>query len=186
MITSRLLLIILPLVQCNGKKPCNTCTKRQLLCEYKTPGLESSDQDFVASPTKRRHLDSSPRPLRSSLDDTLTSRPPSVPWGPVGAAAGPKPEPSGSLVAINPTKSVRYLLNADETDSDSRSKMSNASGMADEAEVYESQWRMLQDSTGRLRKCSRTPTPNAFMLPVLSLVVARRCPLVPETALARS
>ena len=156
MIPRLLLLMILPWSQCHGTTPCNTCTKRQLVCEYKTPSLESPDHDFVASPSKRRHIDGSPRPLRSSLDETLTSRPPSALWGPIGpaaaAAAGPKPEPSGSLAAMTPTKSVHYLLNADETDSDSRSKMSSVSGAADEAEVYESQWRMLQDSTGRLRE----------------------------------
>lgn len=45
----------------------------------------------------------------------------------------------------------RPFLGETDVDFDSRSKLSNASVAADEAEVYP-QNRMLQDSTGRLRK----------------------------------
>jgi hypothetical protein len=45
----------------------------------------------------------------------------------------------------------RQFLDGTDGDFDSRSRLSNASVAADEAEVYPSK-RMLQDSTGRLRK----------------------------------
>jgi hypothetical protein len=45
----------------------------------------------------------------------------------------------------------RQLLGGTDGDFDSRSRLSNASVAAEEAEVYPSK-RMLQDSTGRLRK----------------------------------
>ncbi|CAJ2509835.1 Uu.00g057350.m01.CDS01 [Anthostomella pinea] len=48
-----------------------------------------------------------------------------------------------------PLGTARQLLGANDRDFDSRSRVSNASGAADEAEIYDSQ-RMLQDSTGRL------------------------------------
>ncbi|KAK8026896.1 fungal specific transcription factor domain-containing protein [Apiospora marii] len=148
--------------RCNGQKPCNTCTKRQLPCVYTPSNLEPGDSP-VGSPTKRRHVESSPRSMRSSLGDMKTQpghaapagMPNATPWDPIevppaahpisGQPRAPVPAP----VQKTPTQPSRRMTNPGEIDSDSRSRMSNASGVADEAEVYPSR-RMLQDSTGRL------------------------------------
>lgn len=63
-----------------------------------------------------------------------------------------------ALAIKHETKSIgagHQLLGETDRDFDGRSKLSNASAAADEAEVYP-QNRMLQDSTGRLRKLTIT------------------------------
>ncbi|KAI2642523.1 hypothetical protein GGS21DRAFT_486344 [Xylaria nigripes] len=139
---------------CNGLKPCNTCTKRQLQCLYSTISDHSGFQDGFGSPAKRRHLNSSPNMLKSPLEveQNSTRRNSSLmPWG--------QHTESGELVLdgtveIKPPQHrqigmSRPFLTGTDGDFDSRSKFSNASVAADEAEVYP-QNRMLQDSTGRL------------------------------------
>ncbi|ORY69826.1 fungal-specific transcription factor domain-containing protein [Pseudomassariella vexata] len=142
--------------KCNGLKPCNTCTKRQLQCEY-TPAILEASQSPVFSPTKRRHVDGSPRAIKSSPEESNAQlhhgparNPPLPPWDSVevSPASLVKPELTPSIPRPRAV-STRHFVDAKERDSDSRSRMSNTSGAADEAEVYPSQ-RMLQDSTGRL------------------------------------
>ncbi|KAF7546860.1 hypothetical protein G7046_g9182 [Stylonectria norvegica] len=47
-----------PAIPCNGLKPCNTCIKRNMLCNYRLNSSSETDSlDPVKSPIKRRHLD---------------------------------------------------------------------------------------------------------------------------------
>ncbi|KAI1492157.1 hypothetical protein F5X96DRAFT_412866 [Biscogniauxia mediterranea] len=134
--------------KCNGLKPCNTCTKRQLECQYTPTNLDrSGSQESLGSPTKRRHVESSPKMLKSSVDagQSITRRNPSLPlWNRPAEVPEMKP-----LVPDLSRQKPPQLLGGDR-EFDSGSRISNASGAADEAEVVPSQ-RMLQDSTGRLR-----------------------------------
>ncbi|KAK8056563.1 hypothetical protein PG993_001790 [Apiospora rasikravindrae] len=145
--------------KCNGQKPCNTCTKRQLPCVYTSSNLDPGDSPD-GSPTKRRHVDASPRSVRASLGDMKAQAshavpagmPNATPWDVVEMPPAAHPisrAPVPAPVQKTPTQPSRRMTNPGEIDSDSRSRVSNASGAADEAEVYPSR-RMLQDSTGRL------------------------------------
>ncbi|KAJ3576961.1 hypothetical protein NPX13_g3545 [Xylaria arbuscula] len=141
--------------KCNGEKPCNTCTKRQLDCQYTTSTLDhSSSQDNFGPPAKRRNIDSSPTILQSPVDTAqdISRRNSSL------MAWNPPPESGGvglgeTVIIKSEHKHIGAIcppLPGADGDFDRRSKLSNASGAADEAEVYHPQNRMLQDSTGRL------------------------------------
>ncbi|KAI1319391.1 hypothetical protein F5Y16DRAFT_414268 [Xylariaceae sp. FL0255] len=138
--------------KCNGLKPCNTCTKRQLECHYTPSNLDhASSPDGIASPPKRRHVDSSPSTLKASLDASQnTSRRNSI-WAQASHGSEMALDRALMSEAIHQTQTTSrpFLETADRGDYDGRSKISNASVAADEAEVYPSQ-RLLQDSTGRL------------------------------------
>ncbi|KAI1106286.1 fungal-specific transcription factor domain-containing protein [Jackrogersella minutella] len=141
-------------LQCNGLKPCSTCEKRSLECLYTPSNLETGSLEPLGSPTKRRHLDSSPRALKSTLESgqALTTHTPSLaPWSqPADRSAMVLPEtesPESSQKKF--VGAARHLLGSNERDFDSRSRISNQSGAADEAELV-SLPRMLMDTTGRL------------------------------------
>ncbi|KAI1433592.1 fungal-specific transcription factor domain-containing protein [Xylaria sp. CBS 124048] len=141
--------------KCNGQTPCSTCTKRGLVCQYTPTALDHSGlQDGFGPAAKRRHLNSSPNMLKSSIEiEQSTARRNSalMPWA--------QPTEAGELDLDRPVViktpqhrqigMSRPFLTGTDGDFDSRSKFSNASAAADEAEVYP-QNRMLQDSTGRL------------------------------------
>ncbi|KAI1452249.1 fungal-specific transcription factor domain-containing protein [Annulohypoxylon moriforme] len=128
--------------------------KRSLDCLYTPTSLETGSQEPLGSPTKRRHIDSSPRTLKSTLEpnQTLATHAPSlVPWN------QPTDRSAMSLAETEPPDSSqkklvgtgRLFLSGNDRDFDSRSRISNASGAADEAEIV-SLPRMLMDTTGRL------------------------------------
>lgn len=140
--------------QCNGLRPCNTCTKRHLDCIY-TPAHpdQASLQEPIRSPTKRRHLDTSPHIGKVEIDSieassrrnsTMTT------WhqSPSAPATTPSKPALGDSDHSKTSSSVRHLS---DRDFDSRSRISNVSGIADDADLWLP--RMLQDSTGRLCKC---------------------------------
>ncbi|RYC58363.1 hypothetical protein CHU98_g7846 [Xylaria longipes] len=135
--------------KCNGVKPCNTCTKRQLECQYTSSSSEhSGSQD--SPPSKRRHVDSSSnimKPPNETRQGTTRNNSSIMPWNQLTESGGIEAvlvKPEHKHIGIS-----RPLLGETDVDFDSRSKLSNASVAADEAEVYP-QNRMLQDSTGRL------------------------------------
>ncbi|KAI0128610.1 fungal-specific transcription factor domain-containing protein [Xylariales sp. AK1849] len=143
--------------KCNGINPCNTCIKRHLPCVYTpVPANSEPSQSPIERQTKRRHVDTSPGSLKSELEETRTHLhqaqmhvPTLGPWDVDEASAIhlPRSDLTPPATLKTHTGSVRNSLNVD-VDSVSRSRMSIASGPADEAEVYLQ--RMLQDSTGRL------------------------------------
>ncbi|KAI1175995.1 fungal-specific transcription factor domain-containing protein [Nemania sp. FL0916] len=137
--------------KCNGLRPCNTCTKRQLDCQY-TPSSSDISGPQDSPPTKRRHVDGPLNLLRPSIqigpDNSRNNA--LMPWNHL---TEPGDMNVGRTIVIKhehkQAEAVRPLLGDTEGDCDSRSKLSNASIAAEEAEVYP-QNRMLQDSTGRL------------------------------------
>ncbi|KAH9900607.1 hypothetical protein F4778DRAFT_151498 [Xylariomycetidae sp. FL2044] len=140
--------------KCNGVRPCNTCSKRHLECLYTPTTLNHSDlQDPDGSPTKRRHVDDSPGMVKSSTESchSTTGHTPSLSmWNQL--TDNPemqlnKAETSGPKLPAQ--IGVNNLISMGDSDFDSRSKISNTSGAADEAEVLPSK-RMLEDQTGRL------------------------------------
>ncbi|KAI0887367.1 uncharacterized protein GGS22DRAFT_108276 [Annulohypoxylon maeteangense] len=146
--------------KCNGLKPCSTCLKRSLDCLYTPTSLETGSQEPLGSPTKRRHIDNSPRTLKSTLEPNqalATHAPSLVPWNQptdrsaMNLAEAEPPESSQKKLA----GTGRHFLGGNDRDFDSRSRISNASGAADEAEIVTLP-RMLMDTTGRLRKSEYT------------------------------
>ncbi|KAJ2997034.1 hypothetical protein NUW58_g780 [Xylaria curta] len=138
--------------KCNGSRPCNTCTKRQLDCQY-TPSSSDHPCSQDSPPTKRRHVEGPPNMLKPSIEagqSPIRVNSSLMPWSHIAESG--RMDLDRSLVIKNDHKHLgisRPLLGEADADFDSRSKLSNASVAADEAEVYP-QNRMLQDSTGRL------------------------------------
>ncbi|KAI0486659.1 fungal-specific transcription factor domain-containing protein [Xylaria cf. heliscus] len=137
--------------KCNGVKPCNTCTKRQLCCQYTSSSSEhSGSQD--SPPTKRRHVDGPSNISKPHMEarQVVTRNNLTMPWN---QHTGPGGIDLNKIVPAKPEHkhigTGRPFPGEADVDFDSRSKLSNASVAADEAEVYP-QNRMLQDSTGRL------------------------------------
>ncbi|KAI8626934.1 hypothetical protein F5Y19DRAFT_195204 [Xylariaceae sp. FL1651] len=142
--------------KCNGVKPCGTCHKRHIDCQYTPTNLDhSGSQESLGSPTKRRHVDNSPNVLNCSMNigQSIARRNSSLSslWN--QPAESEEMALDRAVVVESPQQKQigisRQLLGGSDRDYDSRSRISNASAAADEAEVYPSK-RMLQDSTGRL------------------------------------
>ncbi|KAL1843814.1 hypothetical protein VTJ49DRAFT_7524 [Mycothermus thermophilus] len=149
--------------KCNGLKPCQTCERRKLICSY-TPnnnnGSNASDLDAesAASPTKRRHLDTSqpslPSPLETPDPISAHARHAMPPWGQT-----PKTEERHGEMSMPPPPAVQTPLPSlpvpgydpppplrDFTKLPNRH---NAKGLSEETNIY-TETRMLQDQTGRL------------------------------------
>ncbi|KAH8159573.1 hypothetical protein CIB48_g8678 [Xylaria polymorpha] len=138
--------------KCNGVKPCNTCTKRSLDCHYTSSSSDhSGSQD--SPPTKRRHVDSPSNIMKPPIEArqvVTRNNSSTMPWNQLTESGGV--DMDKAVLAKPEHKHIgisRPFLGETDVDFDSRSKLSNASVAADEAEVYP-QNRMLQDSTGRL------------------------------------
>ncbi|KAI1304395.1 fungal-specific transcription factor domain-containing protein [Xylaria venustula] len=141
--------------KCNGEKPCNTCAKRQLDCQYTTGPLDhSGSQESLGPPSKRRNIDSSPIMLKSPVDSVQGTRRRNSslnPWDQLPESVGMG---LTETVAIKPDHTQagtgRPPLSETDGDFNGRSKFGTTNVAADESEVYHPQNRMLQDSTGRL------------------------------------
>ncbi|KAI1096408.1 fungal-specific transcription factor domain-containing protein [Rostrohypoxylon terebratum] len=128
--------------------------KRSLDCLYTPTSLETGTQEPLGSPTKRRHIDSSPRAIKSVLEpsqalathaSSLNSWSQPTDRSAMSLAETELPDPSQKkLVGTN-----RNFLSSNDRDFDSRSRVSTTSAAADEAEIV-SMPRMLMDTTGRL------------------------------------
>ncbi|KAI0202742.1 fungal-specific transcription factor domain-containing protein [Astrocystis sublimbata] len=132
--------------KCNGLRPCNTCTKRQLDCQYTANGSDhSGSQD--SPPLKRRQVESPSNLMKPQSVGITQDCSSMIAWNQLDDSGG-----VDNVLFKADHKHLgieRALLGENDHDFDSRSKLSNASVVADEAEVYP-QNRMLQDSTGRL------------------------------------
>ncbi|KAI1808443.1 fungal-specific transcription factor domain-containing protein [Daldinia bambusicola] len=138
---------------CNGLKPCSTCDKRSLECLYTPTSLETGSQEPLGSPSKRRHTDNSPRAIKLESGQTITTHTPFLAsWDQSTnrlAMSLAEIEP----LEPNPKKLMgtsRHLLTSNDREFDTRSRISNVSGAADEFTVMFLP-RMLQDKTGRLQ-----------------------------------
>ena len=137
--------------KCNGLKPCNTCTRRNLICTYTA---NSQDHGLAPSP-KRQHIEP---PSGSAGAASTTEVPPIVVWDQIKHTAvksnvemqsiGAVTIPGGNPLGLD-TRTPVVEGGSQEVDFDRKSGTSGASCPDEEAAVY-SQPRMLQDSTGRL------------------------------------
>ncbi|KAJ2896619.1 hypothetical protein MKZ38_005409 [Zalerion maritima] len=137
--------------KCNGLKPCNTCTRRNLECSY----TSNHPEHGPGSPPKRRHIE--PPPASTPRASTVEVLPISA-WAKAESSGETKDlEMKGTVPMASPSTGVPDLDAPkpisgglpQEPDFDGRSRNSTISGQDEEAAVYTSP-RMLQDSTGRL------------------------------------
>ncbi|KAI0388637.1 hypothetical protein F5Y17DRAFT_190133 [Xylariaceae sp. FL0594] len=140
--------------KCNGLKPCNTCTKRNISCHYAPASLDQPNgPDCLNSPTKRRHIDSSPMTIASSIDvaQPASRRNSSLALWAAPAETADMDIDRALAVGSHQSKHIgasRHLLGGTDSDFDSHSGLSNGSVAADESGVPFK--RMLQDPSGRL------------------------------------
>ncbi|OTB20264.1 hypothetical protein K445DRAFT_17549 [Daldinia sp. EC12] len=143
----------LTMAGCNGLKPCSTCDKRSLECLYTPTSLETGSQEPLGSPSKRRHTDNSPRAIKLESGQTVATHTPFL------ASWDQSTNRSAmSLAEIEPLEpspkklmgTSRHLIANSDREFDTRSRISNVSGAADEITVMFLP-RMLQDKTGRLQ-----------------------------------
>ncbi|KAK6950368.1 hypothetical protein Daesc_008694 [Daldinia eschscholtzii] len=143
----------LTMAGCNGLKPCSTCDKRSLECLYTPTSLETGSQEPLGSPSKRRHTDNSPRAIKLESGQTVATHTPFL------ASWDQSTNRSAmSLAEIEPLEpspkklmgTSRHLITNSDREFDTRSRISNVSGAADEITVMFLP-RMLQDKTGRLQ-----------------------------------
>lgn len=117
--------------KCNGLKPCNTCTKRNFVCEYQAPNghtvAASSPTDSADEPAPKRPKSSGRGYHPNELPSTLLGLPTPIP--PPSILAQPAREP--------------------EPEPECHSRQSTVSANDEVADVY-TETRMLQDPTGRL------------------------------------
>lgn len=170
--------------KCNGLKPCNTCTKRNLVCDYlsghghglSTPHHGGQGEIVVSgsSPNKRRK--STPDTMGS--DDGSAPKRPRVGGGDARTGSSPQQqtvdatEPSRLLGLPTPIPAASAPGQPGGRDGDAdaepepevQSRQSTVSGADEVAEVY-TETRMLQDPTGRL--CTlKIPLPLLALAPL--------------------
>ncbi|KEY70244.1 hypothetical protein S7711_04353 [Stachybotrys chartarum IBT 7711] len=141
--------------KCNGKRPCASCFKKNLSCEYNANILSSHGMDEATlSPSKRRLLDDAldlstvrvpgfqpaNRPAASRLDSRTLSAPANSPT--LGGGA-----PATNSANRSPLSQRHGSFQA--TGADFRTRQTPASDADEEAELV-GQTRMLQDPKGRL------------------------------------
>ncbi|KAI1766352.1 fungal-specific transcription factor domain-containing protein [Hypoxylon sp. FL1150] len=142
--------------KCNGLQRCSTCEKRNLECMYTPTSLETGSQEPLGSPTKRRHVDSSPRMLKMEPGQIITAHASSIgPWShnPDRSSMSIKPE-SPELNQTRLGATTRHFTGGNDRDFDSRSRisttMSTTSGAADDAEQVVPS-RMLETKTNKIQ-----------------------------------
>ncbi|KAK3322503.1 fungal-specific transcription factor domain-containing protein [Apodospora peruviana] len=143
--------------KCNGLNPCHTCIRRKLTCSY-TP-TNASDHvagELCGSPTKRRHIETSPTSFRATIDASQTSpahngshESPRL-WEETRDGQLTKEEsPSVSPTAPPPMAGHKHVRRSSIHDFETQSGRTASIGQAEEATIY-TETRMLQDQTGRL------------------------------------
>ena len=152
-----------PYLQCNGLKPCNTCSKRSLICSYTPSNSDQNSDELGGSPTKRRHIDhdSSPPALPAAGESAASKSsqpeeesPPLKEAPPSSQSAPPsqmKVESESQKPSIEPV--LQHQRHLSDVDLEIHSRNSTISGADEDAPLY-STTRMLQDQTGRLRESS--------------------------------
>jgi hypothetical protein len=156
--------------QCNGLKPCHTCVRRKLICSYTTNAAEHGTGESAGSPTKRRHIETSPPSISATLE-TASSSPANYAsheskqlWDEVRDGELVKDESSASTSTSTPTvppqlpssSSHMHVRRTSSHEFNNQAGRDNMHGQAEEATIY-TETRMLQDQTGRLRGFSRCP-----------------------------
>ncbi|KAK4238151.1 fungal-specific transcription factor domain-containing protein [Achaetomium macrosporum] len=140
--------------KCNGLKPCQTCLRRKLMCCYTPNNASDHAADSAASPTKRRHLETSPPSIPSALETSEGTSPQACealqPWDHIRKN---EQQSGGSSVAGMATQlPLSVPEHARQSSFHTFRKLpnrSNANGLSEETNIY-TETRMLQDQTGRL------------------------------------
>ncbi|KAK4171202.1 fungal-specific transcription factor domain-containing protein [Triangularia setosa] len=149
--------------KCNGVKPCQTCIRRKLTCSY-TPNSASDygPGESAGSPTKRRHIETSPPSISATLENANNSSPRArevmQSWD-EARAAQPSQASGGGSTLSSPTAPlpppltgrghVKKVSIHGTKKLPSRSNTGNANGYAEETNIY-TETRMLQDQSRRL------------------------------------
>ncbi|KAK4639569.1 hypothetical protein QC761_709450 [Podospora bellae-mahoneyi] len=149
--------------KCNGVKPCQTCLRRKLTCSY-TPNNASDygPGESAGSPTKRRHIETSPPSISATLEKANNSSPQArevmQSWDEARAAQPSQASIGGSALS-SPTAPlppplagrghVKKVSIHGTKKLPSRSNTGNTSGYAEETNIY-TETRMLQDQSRRL------------------------------------
>ncbi|KAK3375298.1 fungal-specific transcription factor domain-containing protein, partial [Podospora didyma] len=148
---------------CNGVKPCTTCTRRKLTCTYTSNNnADHGLSESGGSPTKRRHIDTSPQSIHALLDGFEASPPQHGNHGQSQLWEDEDDEGlnNRSIKAGSSTSTPTALLLPSLSGHEVDRKTSNASsqnprarntanGQSEETTIY-TETRMLQDQTGRL------------------------------------
>jgi hypothetical protein len=141
-----------------------------LTCCYTPTNPSDHVADSVASPTKRRHLDTSPPSIHSALETSDTSPPQAYDAMPAWDQARNDEQHPGDLsmsgvTATQPPAPIPLAPDhARQAPFHGLKKLpsrKHANGLSEETNIY-TETRMLQDQTGRLRKF-----PSALLLPPL-------------------
>ncbi|KAK4157989.1 fungal-specific transcription factor domain-containing protein [Chaetomidium leptoderma] len=147
--------------KCNGLKPCQTCLRRKLMCCYTPSSASDHVADSSASPTKRRHIDTSPPSISSALETSEASASASSPpdrdamqtWDHVR-----KDEQQPGDSSMSGMTAPQLPLSMPVPDHVRQGSFHNfrrlpsrnhANGLSEETNIY-TETRMLQDQTGRL------------------------------------
>ncbi|AEO69412.1 uncharacterized protein THITE_2119785 [Thermothielavioides terrestris NRRL 8126] len=140
--------------KCNGLKPCQTCLRRKLMCCYTPNNASNHATDDAASPTKRRHLETSPTSIPSALESSEDTSPQAheamQPWE--GVPQNELPPRSSSIPGRTAQLPLSVPDQARRTPFHNFKKLpsrSNANSLSVETNIY-TETRMLQDQTGRL------------------------------------
>ncbi|KAK0734711.1 fungal-specific transcription factor domain-containing protein [Lasiosphaeria miniovina] len=176
--------------KCNGQKPCQTCTKRGWTCFYTSnDAAEYPGADVGASPTKRRHIDTSPRSIGAALDGAGSSPP--IPgghnqpqhWGEdeLGASQPnrgdtPISPPTAQMTQMTQITQTVYTTQPVQSPSThghapkppvysprSQPPLASPNGRSEETDIY-TEARMLEDQTGRLLYIGDTSTLSILQL----------------------
>ncbi|KAL2128600.1 hypothetical protein VTI74DRAFT_8951 [Chaetomium olivicolor] len=142
--------------KCNGLKPCQTCLRRKLMCCYTPNNASDHGAESAASPTKRRHLETSPPSIPSALEASEEISPQArgtmQPWDHVRKSEQQTGDSSMSGLTTQLPLPIPVLEHARPGPFHNFKKLpsrSNANGLSEETNIY-TETRMLQDQTGRL------------------------------------
>jgi hypothetical protein len=155
------------------------------MCCYTPNNASDHAADSAASPPKRRHLDTSPPSIPSALD-TLEAISPQgresmQPWDQLRKSEQQSGDsPMAGMAGMAAQLPLPVSERARQGSFENFGKLpnrSNANGLSEETNIY-TETRMLQDQTGRLRRCSRscgTVGPGQDCLTCLSSSLHWRC-----------
>jgi len=134
------------------------------MCCYTPNNSSEHGADSAASPTKRRHLDTSPPSIHSALAAPETTSPQAIEtmqtWDQVRKSEEQPRESSISGVTTQPPMSLSIPDHGRQGSFHHLRKLpsrNNANGLSEETNIY-TETRMLQDQTGRLRWLPCMPT----------------------------
>ena len=130
-----------------------------MCCYTSNNGSDHAADESAASPTKRRHIDTSPSSIQDILETSDVSSPqarePMLAWDPVRKnEQRPRGFSMPEVTAQMPLSDSILPEHTREVSFHNFKKLpsrANANGLSEETNIY-TETRMLQDQTGRLRR----------------------------------